>query len=107
MSAAENPILSPQGTPRPDRLLPEKTETRLPDAVAAWATWVGQTQSEIRELFALAYQRSREASSTFISEIRKGGRKMREEHPMTLLGIIAGSALAAGVAAGIWRSRRS
>jgi hypothetical protein len=107
MSAAENPIFNSAATSRTDRLLPEQTEQMLPTVVAGWAWWMGKTEEEIKDLFSLVYQRSSEASELLISEIRERSQRVREERPMTLLGVIAGSAFAAGIGAAIWKSRRS
>jgi len=38
--------------------------------------------------------------------VRDGGRRLKEENPVALLGGIAGTAFALGIAVRIWRSNR-
>lgn len=107
MSAAENPILNPEMTIPPDRLLEEETESSMRDSVAGWAGWLGERKTEIEQLILAGYERTRDASESLITNVRERSRRLKEERPMVLIGIIAGAAFAIGVGGAIWRARRS
>src|SRR5579864_8500839 len=104
MSAAENPILNPELTMPPDRLLEAETESSMRDSVAGWAGWLGERKTEIQQLILAGYERTRDASESLVADMRERSRRLKEERPMVLLGIIAGAAFAVGVAGAIWRS---
>jgi hypothetical protein len=107
MSAAEDPILNPQLTMPPDRLLEEESGSPMSDSMADWAGWLGRRQTEIQQLFVVAYERTRDASESLVANVRERTRRLKEERPMVLLGIIAGVAFAAGIGGAVWRARRS
>ena len=102
MSAAENPILPP------DRVYRFRTPAReqvLPSMVANWAWWMGKMQAEIEELFSHGFQRSRHSSEQMISSVQARGRRIRDEQPLALVGVIAASAFVIGVGLAVWKSR--
>lgn len=110
MSAAHKPVIDPERLLPVESVVPEfpdETESRFSDLLGESARWIGKTRSEFQGLLAFAYQRSRDASQSFVIEVRDRSRKMRDERPILLLSIIAGSAFAAGLGAAVWRSRRS
>lgn len=108
MSAAENP--NPVPTPLPventDHLLPAQTERVLPETVAKWAWSLGTVQAEAEELFSFLYERTREASSALVTPLRQRARRLRDEQPVQLLGIIGLSTFAIGFGAALWKSNR-
>lgn len=110
MSAAEDP-LSPFPFERVDGLLPARIERQqikkvLPDLVAGWAWWLGETEAEIEGLFWFMERRSEELSAGLITAMRQRTRQIRDHQPLALLGFIAGSAFVAGLGAAVWKSRR-
>ena len=102
MSAAENPILPPK---RVYRFHSEEREQVLPSMVANWAWWMGKMQAEIEELFSHGFQRSRHSSEGMISSVQARGRQIRDEQPLALVGVIAGSAFVIGFGLAVWKSR--
>lgn len=101
---------NPTGVVNPATSIPEIPEATLSpaaDTAVAVGTWLGQTQSEIGQLFGFAYRRTRDASGSLAHRIQSRARYLREERPMPLLWTISGCALALGVSLAIWRSRRS
>jgi hypothetical protein len=110
MSTAQKPIINPEHLLPVEpvaALLPGNTESYVSGIVSESARWFGRTRSELQALFSFAYHCSRDASRSFVTEVRNRSRRVRDERPMLLLSIIAGSAFAAGVIAAVWRSRRS
>lgn len=110
MSAAENPNPNPNLVPLPvesvDHLLPAQTERVLPLTIANWAWRLGKIQAESEELFSFMHQRTSDASDALITQLRQGSRRLREERPLQLLGIIGLSAFAVGFGAALWKSNR-
>lgn len=102
MSAAENPILPPD---RVYRFRHEEREQVLPSMVANWAWWMGKMQAEIEALFSHVSQRSRHSSEEMISSVQERGRRIRDERPLALVGVIAGSAFVIGFGLAVWKSR--
>jgi hypothetical protein len=103
MSAADNPILQANSaTPQPDRLL---TTGSYPESRAsAFARWLGKTGSQVGNLFRPTGGHSRGVS--WAGELRLRATLLKDEHPMSLLGAMAGTAFALGVVTRVWRSRR-
>lgn len=106
MSTAKNPIVDAQ-TPNPDRLLPKKAESSFDATLSDWVRWFGEIETEIQQVMTSAYGRTRDAVESWMTETRVRTRKLQQERPLTLLGIIAGSAFAAGIGLAVWKSRRS
>lgn len=102
MSAAGNPILPPD---RVYRFRPVGREQVLPSMVANWAWWMGKMQAEIEELFSHVFQRSRHSSEEMISSVQERSRRIRDERPLALVGVIAGSAFVIGFGLAVWKSR--
>ena len=101
MSVADNPILNTNPvTPQPDRLLTTGTYSENP--ATAFARWLGKTDSQVRNLFMSGPSRG----TSWVHELRLRGTRLKDEHPMSLLGAMAGTAFALGVVTRIWRSRR-
>ena len=101
MSAADNPILNTDTvTPEPDRLLTTGSYSENP--ATAFARWIGKTDSQVRNLFTSAPSRG----TSWVQQLRVRGTRLKDEHPMSLLGAMAGTALALGVVTRVLRSRR-
>jgi hypothetical protein len=103
MSAGENPNM--QTLQDPARQLPPG-DFFLAPKVAAAADWVGRMQAQAGQLFANAYDTVCDRSVSWFRTVRDGGQRLKEENPVALLGGIAGTAFALGVAVRIWRSSR-
>lgn len=103
MSTDPIPISNPDApTSQPDRLLTTGSDSR--NAMTAMARWVGQTNSQIRRMFSsLNYASS---ASSWLDQVRDRGTRLKDEHPLTLLGAMAGTAFALGMGVRVWRSRR-
>jgi hypothetical protein len=106
MGAPSRAIPLTEATMSPDRLLPEETTSHLPE-MGQWGASLGKMQSELRRKFWSAYERTMDASESFIDGVQERGRTLKEKRPMMLLGIIAGMAFAAGVGIAAWRARES
>lgn len=91
--------------PDPGRQLPP-ADTSLSSNVANVAEWAGRAQARVGQFFRDAYDTSREGSVSFARTVRDRSVRMKQENPMALIGGIAGTAFALGVAARVWRSRR-
>jgi len=101
MSAADNPILhTDPATQQPDRLL--TTGSYCENPATAFARWLGRTDSQVRDFFTSAPFRG----TTWAHQLRVRGTRLKDEHPMSLLGAMAGTAFALGVVARVLRSRR-
>jgi hypothetical protein len=85
-----------------DRLLTDANYTR--NAMTVMACWVGKTGSQIRRMFGSF--RSGSAGPSWVHQVRDRGIRLKDEHPMTVLGTMAGTAFALGIGARVWRSRR-
>jgi len=107
MGAPNRAIPLTEATMSPDRLLPDDTTSHLPDTMGQWRADLGKMQSELRRKFWSAYERTVDASESFIAGVQERGRTLKEERPMMLLGIVAGMAFAAGVGIAAWRARES
>lgn len=101
MSAADNPNL--QAVPDPNRQLPP---AELSPTVSSVAEWAGRTQARVGQFFTSAFHSSRDGSASFVRTVRDRSRRIKEENPLALLGGIAGTAFAVGVAARVLRSKR-
>jgi hypothetical protein len=101
MSAADNPILNTDPvTPQPDRLLMPGTYSENP--ATAFARWLGSTDSQVRNFFTSAPSRG----TSWVHQLRLRGTRLKDEHPMSLLGAMAGTAFALGMVTRVLRSRR-
>ena len=101
MSAADNPTLSTDpAIGQPDRLLTTGSYSENP--ATAFASWLGRTDSQVRDLFTSAPF----GGTSWVHKLQVRGTRLKEEHPMSLLGAMAGTAFALGVATRVWRSRR-
>jgi len=106
MSMGENPTVV--GNPVATVSETPSTASSCPaDAAVAAGKWLGQTQSEITQLFTSAYRSSRASADRLARTIRNRAQYLRDERPLPLLGTIAACAFALGVGVAIWRSRRS
>jgi hypothetical protein len=109
MSAPHNPISYPEsGNEQPDRLLAAGSYSSNP--LTSFARWLGKTGSQIRNLVSSSHSRSSQHSLLHhlkLDELQERGTHLKDEHPLSLLGAMAGSAFALGIAVGAWRSRRS
>lgn len=101
MSAADNPNL--QAVPDPNRQLPPAD---LSPTMSSAAQWAGRTQTRLGQFFTSAYHSSRDGSASLVRSVRERSIRIKEENPLALLGGIAGTAFALGVAARVLRSRR-
>lgn len=81
MSASENEILRPELVPPPQLALPEPTSP-LPGMLASAGTWLGNTRTQVR----------------------RRARQLREEYPLTVIGVFMGTAFVFGVAIRVWSS---
>ena len=103
MSAADNPMLQTiPATPQPDRLLTTGFSPENP--ATALARWLGKTGSQIGNLFRRT--RANSPATSWAREMRARAMVLKDEHPMSLLGAMAGTAFALGVVTRVWRSRR-
>jgi len=101
MSAADNTILNTYpATRQPDRLLTPGSYSENP--ATAFACWLGRTDSQVRNFFTSASSHG----SSWVRQLRVRGTRLKDEHPMTLLGAMAGTAFALGVVTRVLRSRR-
>lgn len=101
MSAADNPTLSTDpAIGQPDRLLTTGSYSENP--ATAFARWLGRTDSQVREFFTAAPSRG----TSWVHQLRVRGMRLKDEHPMSLLGAMAGTAFALGVVTRVLRSRR-
>ena len=101
MSAADNPILNTDpATPQPERLLTTGSYSENP--ATAFARWIGKTGSQVRNLFTSGPSRG----TSWVQQVRLRGTRLKDEHPVSLLGAMAGTAFALGVVTRVWRSRR-
>jgi len=101
MSAADNPILNTDlVTPQPERLLTTGSYSENP--ATAFARWLGKTGSQVRNLVISAPS----VGTSWVQQLRVRGTRLKDEHPMSLLGAMAGTAFALGVVTRVWRSRR-
>lgn len=103
MSSAENPILVV--VPDPARQLPPANNS-FNAKVENVAAWAGRAQARVGQFFARAYRNTCDGSVALAKDVRDRTVKMKEENPLALIGGIAGTAFAIGVAARVWRSRR-
>jgi hypothetical protein len=103
MSAGENPNM--QAVQDPARQLPPG-DLFLAPKVAAAADWAGRMQAQAGQFFANAYDTTCDRSASWYRTVRDGSQRLKEENPVALLGGIAGTAFAVGVAVRIWRSSR-
>jgi len=105
MSIGENPsvVVNPVGT-IPE--MPSRASSCPADAAVAAGKWLGETQSEIRQLFTFAYRNSRASADRLARTIRNRAQYLRDERPLPLLGTITACAFALGVGVAIWRSRK-
>jgi hypothetical protein len=79
-----------------------------------WASHaVRSAKQTFSELYATTRRRASEAygdvysaSRNLTTRVRHSANQVKEEHPLQILAVIAGSAVVLGVAARIWRSRR-
>ena len=106
MSAAENSF--PQSLPPEsvEGLLPGQTERVLPEVMAKWAWRLGTAQAEIEELLSFISRRTGDVSRRFTVNLSERSRQIRNQHPLRLLGIIAGAAFGIGAAAAFWKPHR-
>ena len=101
MSAADNPTLSTDPAIRqPDRLL--TTGSYCENPVTAFACWLGRTDSQVRKFLKSAPSRG----TLWVHQLGVRGTRLKDEHPMSLLGAMAGTAFALGVVTRVLRSRR-
>jgi hypothetical protein len=103
MSAGENPNM--QALQDPARQLPP-ADLFLAPKVAAAADYVGRMQAQAGQFFAHAYYTVCDRSVSWFQGVRGRSQRLKEENPVALLGGIAGTAFAVGVAVRIWRSSR-
>jgi hypothetical protein len=103
MSAGENPNM--QALQDPARQLPPG-DLFLAPKVAAAADWVGRMQVQTGQFLAHAYDTACDRSASLFQEVRHHSHRLKQENPVALLGGIAGTAFAVGVAVRIWRSSR-
>jgi hypothetical protein len=108
MSAPHNPISNPESeNQQPERLLTARPYSSNP--LSSFARWLGKTGSQIRNLVSSSHSRSQHSllHHLKLDELQDQGTRLKDEHPLSLLGAMAGSAFALGIAVGAWRSRRS
>jgi hypothetical protein len=74
-----------------------------PSAVNPGAAWLAKTKRQTRKLLRSAYCGSRHASNRLLAQVRIRGRRMKDERPIVLLGLIAGSAFLLGLTLRLWR----
>lgn len=96
---AEEPILSPPQTI-------EVLRYGLPSRAESLADRIAVTRIRARRFLVNARHESAAASERAIHELLRRTRRMKDERPMALLGIVAGSAFLLGITLRIWRSRR-
>lgn len=63
------------------------------------------TQQSVSMAYRTAHERVACASRNLTEGARSRADRMKREHPLQLLGIVAGAAFALGIAARIWRAR--
>lgn len=103
MSTADNPILQANSAAaQPDRLLTAGSYPENP--ATAFARWLGKTGSQVGNLFTRT--RATSSGESWARELRLRAMLLKDEHPMSLLGAMAGTAFALGVVTRVWRSRR-
>jgi hypothetical protein len=95
---ADEPILSPPQTI-------EVLRYGLPSSPESLADRVAVARLKARRFLQGASRESVAASGRLIRELQQRTGRMKDENPMALLGIIAGSAFLLGVTLRIWRSR--
>ena len=101
MSAADNPILNTDpAIGQPDRLLTTGSYSENP--TTAFARWLGKTDSQVREFLTSAPS----LGTSWVHQLRVRGTRLKDEHPLSLLGAMAGTAFALGVVTRVLRSRR-
>lgn len=101
MSAADNPILNTDpAIGQPDRLLTTGSYSENP--ATGFARWLGKTDSQVREFLTSAPS----LGASWGHQFRVRGTRLKDEHPMSLLGAMAGTAFALGVVTRVLRSRR-
>ena len=109
MSAAHNPISHPESeAAQPDRSLAAGSHSSNP--LTSFARWLGKTASQFRDVVSPSYSRSSQHSLLHqlkLDELQRRGARLKDEHPLSLLGAMAGTVFALGIAVGAWRSRRS
>ncbi|HLZ39319.1 MAG TPA: hypothetical protein VKQ11_00055 [Candidatus Sulfotelmatobacter sp.] len=102
MSTGPIPIQNPDATTtQPDRLLTAGSYST--NAFTTVARWLGRTGSQIGCMFT----RSGSSGASRVHELKARAVRLKDEHPLPVLGAIAGTAFALGVGARVWRSRRS
>jgi len=101
MSAADNPTLNTDlAIGQPDRLL--TTGSYPEDPATAFARWLGKTDSRVRGFFTATPS----LGASWVHQLRVRGTRLKDEHPVSLLGAMAGTAFALGVVTRVLRSRR-
>jgi len=101
MSAADNPTFNTDlAIGQPDRLLTTGSYSENP--ATAFARWLGKADAQLRNLFTSAPSRG----ASWVDRLRVRGTRLKDEHPMSLLGAMAGTAFALGVVTRVLRSRR-
>lgn len=108
----EYSILNAMGIPGEPLLPPadpagEPSAYGLPSRADSIADRVAIARIRTRQFLRSAFHESRIDSERVIRDLRSKARRMKDEKPMALLGIIAGSAFVLGMTLRLWRSRRS
>ena len=106
MSASPNPILdsSEERIIARYRMLPE-AEYMQSGPIPSFARKLGGMQAQISRAWSRAYYGSRESSAALVRNVKTRAQHLREDEPLTLIGVIAGSAFVIGIAAGVWRAQ--
>ena len=99
LSSATPVLVSSQGT--------SQLDTALQNSSASVGRWIGQVQSQAQSRVSSAIRSIRGGVRDAASRLRSERRLLRENHPLTALAIIAGSAFVLGITLGILKSRRS
>lgn len=100
MSTGPIPISNPEAA-EPGRLLTTGSYSSNPFTTVAH--WLGRTGSQIGCMFT----RSSSSGKSRVHELKNRASRLKDEHPLSLLGAMAGTAFALGIGARVWRSRRS
>lgn len=99
--------LQPEPSTLPAEAIESSTETYgLPSTAESMVDRIAITRIRARRFLASACRQSVSASKRAVVKLQNRTRRLKDECPVALLGVVAGSAFVLGVTLHIWKSRR-